>query len=189
MRREFLFVSDGFPSTPHDISRLRQEIPNIVPHVTNQDAIVLDTGFQGLGGEASSGIWLVKKAPRAGKQLSPDDEIRNAIIEKARRLVEDTYSNLKCRFNIVKLPFRHSKEYATRVFHFCCAMNNVLVQFHADRDSFTPKYEGPIPVFKPPLSKFEVSISPNLANFDCHHAHFDCSGVWKPEQQSGCSSC
>ena len=118
-----LFLSATCAGKKHD-KRVADEAGYTFPEGSY---VYQDTGFQGFG-EATLVIQQPKKKPR-GKELSPEDKVRNRRLASARVRVEHAIGGVK-RYRIVKVRIRNWKPgFRDQVMETCCGLHNFRLRF------------------------------------------------------------
>jgi hypothetical protein len=103
--------------------------------------------------DATKATWYIKKHETPHLQLSDELKVLNEKIEIFRRYIEHTFGDIKARFRVVFEPFRHDRTYLDPIWHFCCAIHNLIVDYFHNEDSFEAHWKGPIPQLEPPIKK------------------------------------
>jgi hypothetical protein len=67
------WVSEAVSYAQHDIKRLRESLPEILPRLDTNDVLILDKGYQGINNHVNIGTWHVKKKKPKDGQLPKED--------------------------------------------------------------------------------------------------------------------
>jgi hypothetical protein len=141
----FRFVSEEKPGAHHEIYRLRENKRIIEEKLDPDDVILCDTGFQGFTREARVGTWFIKKKSPPLQMLSAEDAKRNQKIESIRRYIEFGFGDLKGKFDILCIKYRHSRKWLPDIARFCFAVHNLIKIYEHFPERFSTVYSGTIP--------------------------------------------
>jgi hypothetical protein len=147
---KFQCVSPLQPYAKSDIERLRELAPQFLHQLDNSDEIVLDSVYESIDREVTTGKWHVKKKKHGNQELSEEDKQRNREIEEIRRVIETAFGHLKGKFRILSDPFRHDRKWHTPIAHFCIAIYNLCLDYEAHPRRFSKVYSGPVPTVAKP---------------------------------------
>jgi hypothetical protein len=139
------WVSEAVPYAQHDIKRLRESLPEILPHLDTSDVLILDKGYQGINNHVNIGTWHVKKKKPKDGQLPKEDVEYNQDLEKVRRHIEFTIGSLKARFDTLAKTWRNDRRWITIVVRFCEAVHNNIILYNRHLVRYDSSYKGPIP--------------------------------------------
>lgn len=123
-----LWSSPCYSGAHSDIGILRQHAPEIMSAIDEADVIVMDCAFMGFEREATKAKWLIKRHATSHHQLSTEEQKFNALVEEIRRHVEMGYGHVKSRFSVVHSVYRHNRAWLTTIWHYCCALQNLINQ-------------------------------------------------------------
>lgn len=151
----FHWHSEPGPAAPNEITRLRQQKPELESALSKKEALCADTAFEGvLYDNDTSRLWVIKK----NTTLTPEDEAYNYKIEIVRGEIENVgFGRLCNKFSIWLHRWEWEREWFKPILRFTLALHNLMQLMETHHLAALPvQWELPLPQCEVPLKKYSL---------------------------------